>query len=274
MSRADYLARYLSVDDTNVRKSSDKKKKRKKEKEKGKEKEKREKDELVQVPSNLRIARPFFTETSASYNDEQLDVDVLEGDDDDESKPVIVANVKENRGFKRIDNGNLVDRTVTSQNPAEQQKRVTQQTIYRDSSGRMIDIDEAQRDFERKKEEEKRRKEIVIIRTSKQEQIKQELHDFKQKLDANFEDPISAFQESKQKQEEAAAVESEDKKRSGFRYNKGINLPNRFDISAGYFWDGVDRSNGFEKLMLRKINEQSYERMSSKVNEDYELDFD
>ena len=40
------------------------------------------------------------------------------------------------------------------------------------------------------------------------------------------------------------------------RYRGPVPPPNRYKIMPGYRWDGVDRSNGFEKQIFTKMSEQ------------------
>ncbi|WAR04469.1 LOW QUALITY PROTEIN: BUD13-like protein [Mya arenaria] len=59
------------------------------------------------------------------------------------------------------------------------------------------------------------------------------------------EDPMLAFMKKK-KNKNAPAVKEKPK------YKGPAPLPNRFGIMPGYRWDGVDRSNGFEKQVFAK----------------------
>ncbi|KAI5969625.1 NUP49 [Candida margitis] len=233
-------------------------------------KEKKKKKKVIPVQSsNITITKAKqHIPTPTVEDNTPLD----EINDYDESKPMIVENVKEHKGFKRIDNKSLVElptqeRQASSTTPTS---AASQSTVYRDASGRIIDIEEANRNFQQRKDEKHESRQQTQVRTSVQEQQQQESTKFKLKLNDNFEDPLNIFQDDDDKEK----LEYEDKPRSQYMYNKGVNPSNRFDIPAGYFWDGIDRSNGFEELMLRKINERSYNKMEGKFNQDYELDFD
>ena len=192
---------------------------------------------------------------------------------------------KSNKGFKRIDNGDIIttnNTTTTTPPPSSlsssssiikpNKLQPNQETIYRDSSGRIInDIKQRQEDLQQQKLHEEQLKQFTEIKTSKQDQINQEQEIFKVKnghVDNQFEDPMTSFI----KDTTTTKKEFEDVSKSKFVYNKGINIPNRFNIPAGYFWDGIDRSNGFEQMYLRKQTEYNYDKIDSKINETYEID--
>ncbi|KAI5962404.1 CWC26 [Candida pseudojiufengensis] len=253
MSRADYLAKYMNNTQTETKKVKKKKKK------------------VPEITSNITISKTESITPILSHKTEDLDEILPEEELDEESKPVTVTNLKENKGFKRIDNGTITKLkplpTSSSTSLTKVEKPLVQQeTVYRDSSGRIVDIKEAEENYTKRKQEEIDSKSKTEVRTSKEDQLKQESTKFKPKLNSNFEDPANAFIDEK--------IEIEDKTKSKFIYTKGVNLPNRFNIPAGFFWDGIDRSNGFEELMLRKINEQNYNKVSTKINEDYEIVYD
>lgn len=70
------------------------------------------------------------------------------------------------------------------------------------------------------------------------------------------EDPMAQFVEKKQS--------------TGTEAEKSIFLcPNRFNIVPGRRWDGVDRSNGFERRFLQKQNEKQAREENS-----YRMSFD
>jgi pre-mRNA-splicing factor CWC26 len=157
-------------------------------------------------------------------------------------------------------------------------KRGKEETVYRDATGRRIDI--AMRRAEaRKEEEERRRKEKVaeeelmgdvqkrekerrreeleearfmpLARTVDDEEINREL---KEKL--RWDDPALQFLEGervakgKGRDEGAAGGDVPPRK----KVYQGAAQPNRYGIRPGHRWDGVDRGNGWEAERFKAQN--------------------
>lgn len=208
MSKADYLSKYISG-------PAKKKKKRK------------------SAASNIVVDLPI------EYQQEEPEVV-----EENEMAPVHVEmKTREFKGFKRIDDGTVVDQPTASPESTAQ----SQQTVYRDLSGRIIDIDEKRQQV--REEKERAAHKFTEIRLSEQEQ---ELQSKQTKgvekgprtnLSTAIDDPMALFSP------ETPQINLEI---DNYTYSKGVNPVNRFGIKAGYFWDGIDRGNGFEEMVLRK----------------------
>ncbi|KAI0642549.1 Pre-mRNA-splicing factor of RES complex-domain-containing protein [Trametes meyenii] len=147
------------------------------------------------------------------------------------------------------------------------ERAAAQETVYRDASGRKVDIAaeraEAARlkrereekeaakmewgkglvqreDAERRKKDEEAMRSRAFARTADDKELNDEL-----KSRELWNDPAAAFL-TKKKSKGPRKPE----------YAGPPPPPNRFGIKPGYRWDGVDRSNGFEKKYFQKQNER------------------
>ncbi|KAL4976912.1 Pre-mRNA-splicing factor of RES complex-domain-containing protein [Aspergillus desertorum] len=144
-----------------------------------------------------------------------------------------------------------------------------QETIYRDASGRIINV-AMKRAEARRMEEEKRIKEaeakealmgdvqraeresrraaleeakvMPLARTADDEELNEEL-----KGQTRWNDPAAQF---------LTRSTGSGKSKTGKPLYKGAFQPNRYGIRPGHRWDGVDRSNGFEKEWFAARNKK------------------
>lgn len=157
----------------------------------------------------------------------------------------------------------------------------TQETIYRDASGRIINVAmkraEARRAEEEAKEKEERAKEALMgdVQRQQRDSRRQELaearamplartvedEDLNEELRAQdrWNDPAAQFLTSKKSGKSA----------TGKPLYKGGFAPNRYGIRPGHRWDGVDRANGFEKEWF-----QARARKERRGNLEYEWQMD
>ncbi|KAF2144982.1 uncharacterized protein K452DRAFT_305932 [Aplosporella prunicola CBS 121167] len=140
------------------------------------------------------------------------------------------------------------------------------ETIYRDASGRIINVamkraearraadeaaakkareeEEARGDVQRAEKEARRQalqdaKYMPVARTADDVEMNDEL-----KEQERWADPAMAFLTKKK----------DAKSRTGKPLYKGAFEPNRYGIRPGHRWDGVDRSNGFERQWFKARN--------------------
>lgn len=210
------------------------------------------------------------------------------GDDDD--APVVENIVKMTDGTHAgLQSGAAVARQMAQRKREEEaewreeEKRLrregkkvgAEETVYRDATGRRIDISmkraEARREAEEKARKEREEKEnakgdvqrdavakrreeledamfMPLARTIDDEDMNREL-----KERDRWNDPAAMFLTEK-KQSDGS------KSRSAVGSKKvytGASQPNRYGIRPGWRWDGVDRSNGWESERFKAINRKT-----------------
>ena len=148
------------------------------------------------------------------------------------------------------------------------QNGMGQETIYRDASGRIINV-AMKRAEARKKAEDEAAKAAAEIEAQKGDvqraqlaRRREELAEAKFLPVARYADDEDLNEELKEKDrwnDPAAQFLSKKKQRksvTGKPLYAGPAMPNRFGIRPGYRWDGVDRGNGFEKEYFAAQNKR------------------
>ena len=140
------------------------------------------------------------------------------------------------------------------------------ETIYRDASGRIINV-AMKRAEARKKAEEEALKATAELEAQKGDVQRAQAQSQKEQLkEAKFM-PVSRFADDTELNEELKEKERWNdpatqflsktkggKSVSGKPLYQGPAMPNRYGIRPGYRWDGVDRGNGFEKEWFASRN--------------------
>ncbi|KAL5114414.1 Pre-mRNA-splicing factor cwc26 [Pleosporales sp. CAS-2024a] len=144
-----------------------------------------------------------------------------------------------------------------------------QETIYRDASGRIINVAMKRAEARKKVEEEERKrreKEKAArgdVQNAEAEKRKQQLQDAKTMTMARYADDAELNDELKERGHWNDPASGFLRKKKAGRSITGKPLyqgafqPNRYGIRPGHRWDGVDRGNGFEKQWFDSRNRKA-----------------
>lgn len=217
---------------------------------------------IVDVPSSTTTSGPRMQSGARSGLQTAADTaKLIEAEEREKARELS----RSNKGKK--------SKTNDGDNPEEE-------TIYRDATGRRIDVslkraearraemekiaaekkarDEARGDVQRAEREQKKldleeAKFLTVARGADDEDMNRELKDV-----VRWDDPMAMYMA--QKKAEERALEGPGTRGGGAKGNgkaggsvvrkkvyQGAAPPNRYGILPGWRWDGVDRGNGFEK---------------------------
>ena len=185
-----------------------------------------------------------------------------------------------------------------SKKSSKDQPDQADETVYRDATGRRIDVSmkraEARAAEVEKLRQERKEKEDGMgeVQKRQKEERKEQLEDAKflgvarhaddeemnEQLKGviRWDDPMAAYMMKKQEEEgggrlkgRAATEGDHGGQRVARRVYPGAAPPNRYGIKPGWRWDGVDRANGFEKEWF-----QARGRKSRNENLEYQWQMD
>lgn len=150
-----------------------------------------------------------------------------------------------------------------------------QETIFRDASGRIVNVAMKRAELRAKAEEEERKKREELesrkgdVQRREKEERRRELEDAKAMGVARYADDEKLNRELKEQERwndpmaELLSTKNNSKtvKRKGnSKIYQGAFEPNRYGIKPGWRWDGVDRSNGFERKWFQARNKAAERR--------------
>ncbi|EYE90598.1 putative cell cycle control protein (Cwf26) [Aspergillus ruber CBS 135680] len=203
----------------------------------------------------------------------------------DEDEPMIEGQMAEQDEGMKMESGaraGLQTAEQTAAMVAEQERRKkleaakykerpqeAEETIYRDASGRIINV-AMKRAEARRAEQEKREKEEQAKEDLMGDVQRQERQERKQQLQEVRAMPVARTVEDESLNEELKGRQRWDDPAAAFLTNtggggasttgkplyKGSFQPNRYGIRPGHRWDGVDRGNGFEKEWFASRNKK------------------
>jgi len=202
-------------------------------------------------------------------------------DAEDEAPEVVEAD-----GIRRMESGakaglqTAAEITAAMEKKQSEEKRKAEQvtkemgsaaleTIYRDASGRIINVAMKRAEARKKAEEEERKKldkEKAArgdVQNAEAAKRKQALQDAKTMTIARYADDAELNDELKERGHWNDPASGFLRKKKAGRSITGKPLyngpfqPNRYGIRPGHRWDGVDRGNGFEKQWFDSRNRKA-----------------
>lgn len=148
-------------------------------------------------------------------------------------------------------------------------KGKAEETVYRDATGRRIDLT-MRRQEARREADEKARKEREELEMQKGDVQRAEKERRKEELDEARFMPMARKIDDEDMNKELKEVErwndpaaqfivkkSKGKSVSGKPLYQGAAAPNRYGIRPGHKWDGVDRGNGWEGERFKALNRRA-----------------